>query len=177
LLAIERAPSEHVDGTAKKVTTRMEEMRIEAQRAIEKDKMETQKALDSEKQRMELYKALYTERIAASKELMRVTGAMQRKATECYIEGHTKEDIEEVTRLGFEIVHFVNAHEWLLTEDVSQNATMVQAYSLVLSGQKLDKEASDGAQSFLRLTEARKQLAMSISEMMHNNDLSRLVKK
>lgn len=174
--------------TAKRITRGIEKMKLDHQEAIEKQRLEFQESIERErmqfqreaeaqKQRMELYKTLYQERVAAVKELMRVTGEMRNRAFESYTRDSGPPAFEEVKELGFKIVECVNANEWLFTEEVSHAATGVQVTTLLMSGKTAREDGfRDGERNaFKEASEARACLAAAISRMMLHDDLSRLV--
>lgn len=106
--------------TAFKVTRKVEELKLKAQADLERERMEFQRESEAQKQRMELYKALYLERIAALKEVSRLAEAMHTQMVihaSAFGEG-APVPVEELSKSVRELSSAVNGNAWIIGPDI-----------------------------------------------------------
>lgn len=165
--------------TAQFVTWRMENMRIAAQRDMEREKIESQRQIEDNKRQIELLKTLYLERIAAAKKLTESVGTVYLKMNgdlqgERGNEGSWAQGFDESV---YEFLSHQNAAAWLLGAEINEATkkvmNCVQEYYALRN--QHDIQAMDACT--IKTLESLKGLNETVSQAMLSDDLSRLFKK
>ena len=183
--------------TTYSITKKIEEMKLEAQRAMEDERMAFQKESELQKQRMEIYKVLYLERVAAVKDITSL-GEVTNGSLYLEILGSfsTSDELNELTKVALKrnaekvsencesFVRLRIKYWWILTPDlhkamteviesISKYAIACFASSQLKNGKDIDPKeinrlASDVTMKIVDMSEA-------VSEMMHKGDLKNMI--
>lgn len=159
--------------TAADITAKIEDRKMESAKEIELQRLKFTAEVEAQRQRMELYKAIYLERITVSKQMMRDM------ATYCGMAGRyhwaevmgedSEVDTNDLDRMAGDLYAYVSMNEWLLTEDVDDRSRKLLRAVRALwdpdaaGNQKEDEE---------RYADCRMALTKAVSRMMHENDVS-----
>lgn len=157
----------------------MEAQRLKSQQDMERQRVEYQQEMERQKQHMELYKVLYLERVTAAKKLMEVVTGTMELLFRCEVGPYPGDPKAEIEKAISQVGIAFNSGQWLFNESVSENVNefgdRLTDY-LFTYEEKEELDDSKRGEIFSTISDSSDTISESISEMMLNNDLSRLVK-
>ncbi len=146
-------------------------------RKAERERMAFQKETELQKQRMELYKLLFAERLAAVKQISVLSSAVMRKTEAFYCSQDGKAERQAISENLMEATLTSNGIGWLLSPEV---ASLLHAiYQIALNASQTEElpPLDERGRILKKMTTYSAMLNGEVASLMRNDDLSEIVAK